>query len=68
MDELKARLEAMEREKAEKISRWMALQDQAERLNENIYKVSCDVEMLNARIDALKAEIRRAELAKTVKP
>lgn len=68
MDDLKAKLKALESEKDEKIARWIALQDQAERLNDDIYKVGCDVEMLNARIDALKAEIHRAQLAKTVKP
>ena len=68
MDEQKAKLEAMEREKGVKIAHWIKLQDQAERLNEEIYKLSCDVEMLNARIDTLKAEIHRAALAKSVKP
>ncbi|HYF01080.1 MAG TPA: hypothetical protein VEJ18_19305 [Planctomycetota bacterium] len=55
-----ARLEAMEREKQDMISRYMNLQDQADALNEEIYKVCCGVETLNARIDALKAEINRA--------
>lgn len=62
--EQQEKLEAMEREKNEKISRYMKLQDEADRLNEEIYKTCCDVETLNARIDALKAEMRRAALAK----
>ena len=62
--EQQAKLEAMEREKGVKIARYMALQDEADKLNEDIYKVCCDVETLNARIDALKAEMRRAALAK----
>lgn len=63
MDEQQAKLEAleaMEREKTEMISRYMSLQDQADALNEEIYKVCCGVETLNARIDALKAEMNRA--------
>lgn len=50
----------MEREKTDMICRYMSLQDQADALNEEIYKVCCGVETLNARIDALKAEINRA--------
>ena len=60
MEEQQAKLEAMEREKNEMISRYMSLQDQADALNEEIYKVCCGVETLNARIDALKAEMNRA--------
>lgn len=60
--EQQEKLEAMEREKAEKISKYMALQDEADKLNEDIYKVCCDVETLNARIDALKAEMKRDAL------
>lgn len=65
MDTLKEqqqRLEALEREKAEMIGRYMKLQDQADQLNEAIYKTCCEVETLNARVDALKAEIHRATL------
>ena len=62
--EQQAKLDAMEREKGEKIARYMALQDEADKLNEDIYKVCCDVETINARIDALKAEMRRAALGK----
>ena len=62
--EQQEKLDAMEREKGEKIARYMALQDEADKLNEEIYKVCCDVETLNARIDALKAEMRRAALGK----
>ena len=62
--EQQAKLDAMEREKGVKISKYMALQDEADKLNEEIYKVCCDVETLNARIDALKAEMRRASLGK----
>ena len=62
--EQQAKLEAMEHEKGDKIARYMALQDEADKLNEVIYKVCCDVETINARIDALKAEMRRAALGK----
>lgn len=64
--EQQEKLEAMEREKGDKIAKYMALQDEADKLNEEIYKVCCDVETLNARIDALKAEMHRAALAKSV--
>lgn len=64
--EQQEKLDAMEREKGEKIAKYMTLQDEADLLNEQIYRVCCDVETLNARIDALKAEMRRAALAKTV--
>ncbi|HYE99968.1 MAG TPA: hypothetical protein VEJ18_13700 [Planctomycetota bacterium] len=60
--EQREKLEAMEREKGEKIAQYMSLQDQADKLNEDIYRVCCDVETLNARIDALKAEMRRDAL------
>jgi hypothetical protein len=62
--EHQAKLEAMEREKGDKIAKYMSLQDEADKLNEEIYKVCCDVETINARIDALKAEMRRAALGK----
>ena len=61
--EQQAKLEAMEREKTDMIARYMDLQDQADALNEEIYKVCCGVQTLNARIDALKAEMRRAAKA-----
>lgn len=64
--EQQEKLEAFEREKGEKIAKYMALQDEADRLNEEIYRVCCDVETLNARIDALKAEMHRAALARSV--
>lgn len=66
--EQREKLDAMEREKGDKIAKYMALQDEADKLNEEIYKVCCDVETLNARIDALKAEMRRAALAKPAAP
>ena len=62
MDEQQAKLEAMEREKAQMIAHYLGLQDQADALNEEIYRVCCGVESLNARIDALKAEMHRAAL------
>lgn len=67
MDEKQARLEAMEIEKERKIRRYMDLQDQADAMNEQIYRVCCDVETLNAQISALKEEIKKAAL-KAAKP
>jgi hypothetical protein len=45
----------------------MELQDQADAMNEQIYRVCCDVEALNVQISALKEEIKKAAL-KGVKP
>lgn len=62
MDEKQARLEAMEIEKERKIRRYMELQDEADAMNEQIYRVCCDVETLNVQISALKEEIKKASL------
>jgi hypothetical protein len=67
MDEKQARLEAMELEKEKKIRHYMDLQDQADAMNEKIYRVCCDVETLNVQISALKEEMKKAAL-KAVKP
>ena len=67
MDEKQARLEAMELEKERKIRQYMQLQDQADAMNEQIYKTCCDVEALNLQIDVLKDEIKKASL-KGIKP
>jgi hypothetical protein len=60
MDEKQARLEAMELDKERKIRQYMELQDQADAMNEQIYRVCCDVETLNVQISALKEEIKKA--------
>lgn len=62
MDEKQARLEAMELEKERKIRHYMELQDEADAMNEQIYRVCCDVETLNVQISALKEEIKKAAL------
>jgi hypothetical protein len=61
MDE-KAQLEALETQKEEMIQRYMELQDQADALNESIYRICCDIEILNCRIDQAKQELHKAEL------
>jgi hypothetical protein len=63
MDEKQARLEAMELDKERKIRHYMELQDQADAMNEQIYRVCCDVETLNVQISALKEEIKKAAKA-----
>jgi hypothetical protein len=68
MDEKQARLEAMELDKERKIRQYMELQDQADAMNEQIYRVCCDVETLNVQIDALKAEIKKAAKAAAKPP
>lgn len=50
--------EQLERLKAEMIGRYMGLQDKADGLNEAIYKLCCDIEMLNQRIE----RVREAEV------
>jgi hypothetical protein len=62
MDEKQSRLESMELEKEQKIRAYMQLQDQADAMNEKIYRVCCDVETLNVQISALKEEIKKAGL------
>ena len=57
----------MELEKERKIRHYMELQDQADAMNEQIYRVCCDVETLNVQISALKDEIKKAGL-KGAKP
>jgi hypothetical protein len=52
----------MERDKERMIRQYMSLQDRADAVNEEIYKVCCNVEALNVQISALKEEIRLAEL------
>lgn len=61
MDE-KAQLEALEHEKEEMIQRYMELQDQADAINESIYRICCDIEIMNCRIDQVKLELQKAEL------
>ncbi len=56
------KLEFLEREKEEKIRGYMALQDRADALNEEIYRVCCSVEALNAQITLLQDQMRRAAL------
>jgi hypothetical protein len=67
MEEKQAKLESMEIEKEKKIRHYMDLQDQADAMNEQIYRVCCDVEALNVQISALKEEIKKAAL-KGIKP
>ena len=65
--EKKEQLESLEGEKARMIARYMRLQDQADAMNEEIYKVCCGVETLNVQITALKEEMRKAAM-KAVPP
>ena len=67
VDEKQAKLASMEADKEKKIRHYMELQDQADAMNEQIYRVCCDVEALNAQITALKEELQKAAL-KAAKP
>ncbi len=53
-----AQLEALEREKERMVHRYLELQDQADELNEAIYRVCCDIEILNCKINRIKEELR----------
>ena len=53
-------LKSLESEKAQMIARYMSLQDQADAVNEEIYKVCCGVEALNQQISTLQKELRKA--------
>ena len=63
----KEELRAAEKHKERMIHEYMKLQDQADALNEDIYKVCCGIETLNAQITILKEQIQRAAL-KTLAP
>ncbi len=58
----KEELKSLESEKAQMIARYISLQDQADSVNGEIYKTCCGVEALNVKIEALKAEMRKAAL------
>jgi hypothetical protein len=42
------------------IRQYLALQDQVDAMNAQIYQVCCDVETLNVQIKALKEEVKKA--------
>ena len=58
----KEQLESLETEKAQMIARYMSLQDQADAVNEEIYKVCCGVEAINKQITTLQKEMKKAAL------
>ena len=55
----KEELKSLESEKAQMIARYMSLQDQADSVNDEIYKTCCSVEEVNAKIEALKMELKK---------
>jgi len=65
--EQEAKLASMEADKEKRIRHYMELQDQADAMNEQIYRVCCEVEGLNVQINALKEELKLAAL-KAAKP
>jgi predicted nucleic acid-binding Zn-ribbon protein len=67
MEDHRAKLASLEREKEAMIRQYLSLQDEADAVNEKIYRVCCSVEALNLQILLLKEEIRKAEL-KAVRP
>lgn len=63
-----AKLASMETEKERKIRLYMELQDKADAMNEQIYKVCCEVEGLNVQIEALKKELQKAAIKAVKSP
>lgn len=57
-------LQALEKQKERMIHQYLALQDKADAVNEEIFHLCCEIETMNARITILQAEIKRAALAK----
>ena len=64
----KAELKSLESEKAQMIARYMSLQDQADSVNDAIYKTCCGVEAINVKIEALKKELEKAPANGTSHP
>lgn len=58
--EKQEQLKSLETEKAQMIARYMSLQDQADALNEEIYKVCCGVEALNRQIKTIQKALKKA--------
>jgi hypothetical protein len=56
------RLKGLDHEKEQMIREYLSLQDKADGLNEEIYKVCCHIEALNAQIVLAQEAIRRAAL------
>lgn len=52
----KPKVKELEKEKERMIHRYLGLQDQADALNEQIYHLCCDIEILNKRIEIAKEE------------
>ncbi len=59
--------EQLERLKAEMIGRYMGMQDKADELNEAIYKLCCDIEILNQRIERAREDEVKAQAKLAVK-
>jgi predicted nucleic acid-binding Zn-ribbon protein len=58
--EKQEQLKSLETEKAQMIARYLSLQDQADAVNEEIYKVCCGVETINRQIETLQKELKKA--------
>jgi len=58
--EKQEQLKSLETEKAQMIARYLSLQDQADAVNEEIYKVCCSVEALNRQIKTLQKALKKA--------
>lgn len=59
-DPLWRELEALEQEKGRLIQRYLELQDQADELNGRIYRLCCDIEVVNLRIRATRERLHPA--------
>lgn len=61
VDSEKERLEALQVEKERRIGEYMSLQDRADDLNEQIYRLCCGIEALNGQIEREKDRAAKAE-------
>jgi len=63
-----ARVKELEREKESRIRHYLGLQDEADALNERIYRVCCEIETLNRRIEQAREEAVRRQAQAALKP
>ncbi len=59
MDE-RERLQDLEQQKGRMIAQYMALQDRADAVNAEIYKLCCGIETLNSEITVVREELLKA--------
>ena len=56
----KGKVLALKREKAQMITRYVAMQDKADAMNTEIYELCCGIEALNIQLEVAQDKLRRA--------